>query len=179
MIAWYLMMTAILLALLSLCFVFAGFETGMISLDPIELERKARKDKTMAKVMALSKKPDLFLGTTLIGYNIVNVLFATLVTYMAHEINSPYLPAKYSSIFSVIIVLSFGEIVPKALFRDYPEFMVTKFLPVFQVAHVLFKPLVSVVSKLNSAVQKALKIDGQNNLNYLTRDDLAFLLSQA
>ena len=89
MIAWYLMMTAILLALLSLCFVFAGFETGMISLDPIELERKARKDKTMAKVMALSKKPDLFLGTTLIGYNIVNVLFATLVTYMAHEINSP------------------------------------------------------------------------------------------
>jgi len=176
---WYLTMTVVLLALLSLCFVFAGFETGMISLDPLELERKAKKDKTMAKVLALSKKPDLYLGTTLIGYNIVNVLFATLVTYMAHKINSPYFPAEYSSIVSVIIVLSFGEIVPKALFRDYPELMVSKFLPIFRVAYFLFKPLVAVVSSINRWIQKALKIDGQNDLNYLTRDDLAFLLSQA
>lgn len=177
--AWYLMMSAMLLALLALCFVFAGFETGMISLDPLELERKAKKDKTMAKVMALSKKPDLFLGTTLIGNNIVNVLFATLATYMAHKIDSPYLPAKFSAIASVLIVLSFGEIVPKALFRDHAALLVPKFFPLIHFFYFLFSPLVAIVSAINRSVKKMLKLEDQNSLNFLTRDDLAFLLSQA
>ena len=174
----YIMISVALFLLLALGFMFAGIETGMMSLNLIELERKARKDRQSARILAFVKQPDHFLGTILIGNNIMSVLIAALSTYMVHRINSPYLPAKYSALVVGLIVLSFGEIVPKAIFRDHADSLVPKFFPILLFFFYLFKPLVAAVSRLNLALRKLLKLDAKADFNYLTRDDLAFLLSQ-
>ena len=174
----YIMISVALFLLLALGFMFAGIETGMMSLNLIELERKARKDRQSARILAFVKQPDHFLGTTLIGNNIMSVLIAALSTYMVPRINSPYLPAKYSALVVGLIVLSFGEIVPKAIFRDHADSLVPKFFPILLFFFYLFKPLVAAVSRLNLALRKLLKLDAKADFNYLTRDDLAFLLSQ-
>ncbi|MBP7195680.1 MAG: HlyC/CorC family transporter [Candidatus Cloacimonetes bacterium] len=167
-----------LLMLLAFSFVFSGFETGMISINQINLEHKARRNRSAARLLAFIRQPDRFLGTTLIGNNIVNVLLASLSTYLVHRIHTPWLPAKYSAILIAVIVLSFGEIIPKAIFRDHAETIVPRFFPVLLFFYYLLKPLVYLVSLLNSGLRRFLKLDARGDFNYLTRDDLTFLLSQ-
>ena len=167
-----------LLMLLAFSFMFSGFETGMISINQINLEHKARRNRSAARLLAFIRQPDRFLGTTLIGNNIVNVLLASLSTYLVHRIHTPWLPAKYSAILIAVIVLSFGEIIPKAIFRDHAETIVPRFFPVLLFFYYLLKPLVYLVSLLNSGLRRFLKLDARGDFNYLTRDDLTFLLSQ-
>ncbi|HNZ07674.1 MAG TPA: hemolysin family protein [Candidatus Cloacimonadota bacterium] len=167
-----------LLMLLAFSFMFSGFETGMISINQINLEHKARRNRSAARLLAFIRQPDRFLGTTLIGNNIVNVLLASLSTYLVHRIDTPWLPAKYSAILIAVIVLSFGEIIPKAIFRDHAETIVPRFFPILLFFYYLLKPLVYLVSLLNSGLRRFLKLDARGDFNYLTRDDLTFLLSQ-
>lgn len=167
-----------LLMLLAFSFMFSGFETGMISINQINLEHKARRNRSAARLLAFIRQPDRFLGTTLIGNNIVNILIASLSTYLVHRIDTPWLPAKYSAILIAVIVLSFGEIIPKAIFRDHAETIVPRFFPILLFFYYLLKPLVYLVSLLNSGLRRFLKLDARGDFNYLTRDDLTFLLSQ-
>jgi len=176
--AEFIVIGAALLLLLALSFVFSGFETGMISINQIDLEHKARRNRSAARLLAFLKTPDRFLGTTLIGNNIVNVLLASLSTYLIHRINTPYLPAKYSALVLGIVVLSFGEIVPKAIFRDHADSIVPSFFPLIRFFYYLLKPLVALVSALNLGLRRFLKLDAKGDFNYLTRDDITFLLSQ-
>lgn len=176
--AEFVVIGTVLLFLLALSFVFSGFETGMISINQIELEHKARRNRSAARLLAFLKKPDRFLGTTLIGNNIVNVLLASISTYLVHRIDTPILPAKYSAVLVALLVLSFGEIIPKAIFRDHADSIVPRFFPLIRFFYYLLKPLVSVVSALNSGIKRFLKLDAKDDFNYLTRDDLTFLLSQ-
>ena len=106
------------------------------------------------------------------------MLLASLSTYLVHRIHTPWLPAKYSAILIAVIVLSFGEIIPKAIFRDHAETIVPRFFPVLLFFYYLLKPLVYLVSLLNSGLRRFLKLDARGDFNYLTRDDLTFLLSQ-
>ncbi|HPB19001.1 MAG TPA: DUF21 domain-containing protein, partial [Candidatus Cloacimonas sp.] len=62
---------------LLLCFLFAGLETGMLSVDQIKLEQEAKKSKSKAAILQFVRQPDKFLGTTLIGNNISNVIMAS------------------------------------------------------------------------------------------------------
>jgi len=176
--AEFIVIGAALLLLLALSFVFSGFETGMISINQIDLEHKARRNRSAARLLAFLKTPDRFLGTTLIGNNIVNVLLASLSTYLIHRINTHYLPAKYSALVLGIVVLSFGEIVPKAIFRDHADSIVPSFFPLIRFFYYLLKPLVALVSALNLGLRRFLKLDAKGDFNYLTRDDITFLLSQ-
>jgi len=176
--AEFIVISAALLMLLAFSFMFSGFETGMITINQINLEHKARRNRSAARLLAFIKQPDRVLGTTLIGNNIVNILIASLSTYLVHRIDTPWLPAKYSAILIAIIVLSFGEIIPKAIFRDHAETVVPRFFPILLFFYYLLKPLVYLVSLLNSGLRRFLKLDARGDFNYLTRDDLTFLLSQ-
>jgi len=168
-----------LLFFLALSFLFSGFETGMISLNLLALEQDAKKSKSKAQLLNFVRKPDRLLGTTLIGNNIANVILASLATLVAHRIHSPYFPAQYTSLLIGTIVLLFGEIMPKSIFRDHADRLVPVFFPLIRFFFYLLRPFVAGVSWLNDTLRKLLKIPETNHFSYLTRDDLTFLLSQA
>ncbi len=165
----------VFLLLLALSFLFSGFETGIISIDLLELERKSKKSKSAARLMAGVRQPDKWLGTTLLGNNIVNVLMATLATYIVHK--TGIFKAEYTSLILGAIVLIAGEVVPKAMFRDKSDTLVPAFLSTMNFFYLLLKPLVLGVTWLNSKLRQWLKITEGNNFNYLTKDDLTYLLS--
>lgn len=168
----------VLLILLGLTSVFSGSETGFISINQFDLERRARRDRNAARLLAFIKRPDRFLGTTLIGNNLMNILIASLSTYVFHKLALPWMPAKYSALVMGLIVLSFAEILPKAIFRDHAETLVPRVFPLLRFFYYLFRPLVAAVGVLNSLLRRLLKLDTKDDFNYLTRDDLTFLLSQ-
>lgn len=168
---------AILLTLLALSFLFSGFETGVISINQLELETKAKKNRSHTRLLESVRHPDRVLGTTLIGNNIVNILMATISTYLVHRIDVTWFNAKYTALLAGSVVLIFGEVVPKALFRDHADTLVPSLYPLMRFFYFILKPLVSLVTWLNHKLKLLLKITDSENFNYLTKDDLAYLLS--
>ena len=169
--------TAIMLFLLALMFLFAGFETGAISIDQIELENRAKKNRSLARLLEYVRHPDVFLGTTLLGTNITTVLLATISTYLVHRINSPFINPKYTALIVGGVALIFGEVFPKAYFRSHADTLVPKVFPLMRFISYMLSPFVLLVTWLNRGVRKLLKISGEQDFNYLTKDDLAYLLS--
>ncbi len=168
----------VLFLFLFLSFLFSGLETGFISIDHIALEHAARRNKSRESLLRFVKQPDKLLGTTLIGNNIANVLLASLSTVLVQQLSFMAFDARYTSLVIGTIVLVFGEIVPKALFRDHADTLVPRVFPLIQVFYYIFKPFVAIVSWLNTILRKLLRLSDGNQYDYLTKDDLSFLLSQ-
>jgi putative hemolysin len=172
----------IVLFFLVLSFLFSGLETGLISINRLRLENLARTNKKSAHLLKFIQQPDKILGTTLIGNNIVNVIIASFSTYVVQKLtsvgNEQMFDPRWTSLAAGTVVFIFGEIIPKAVFRDHADTIVPRFFPVFIFFYTILKPFVAVVTWLNRHLQKIMKIDSHNGMLYLTRDDLAFLLTQ-
>jgi len=173
----------LLLILLALIFFFAGIETGIISLNRLKLESEARSNKRKEQLLKFIQHPDKFLGTSLIGNNIFNVILASVATYLVQKIAithpSQIIDPRWTSLGVGFVVLVFAEILPKAIFRDYADKLVPGSFPLLKFFYTLFKPLVATVSWINKHLHRLLKIDRNYSMVYLTRDDLAFILTQS
>lgn len=168
----------IFLSLLALSFLFSGFENGFISLDLLRLETKAKRDRNSARLLGFLRQPDRIIGTTLLGNNIVNVVLATLVTYFVDtHVDRAVFDARYTALILGVVVLIFGEVVPKSIFRDNAETAVPTVYPFMRFVYFILKPFVIGVSHLNNWLRKMLKITNGGNFNYLTKDDISYLLS--
>lgn len=168
-----------LLFFLGLSFFFAGLETGMISIDQIALEARAPRSRRDASLLKFIRQPDKLLGTTLIGVNISNSILASLSTLWLAKSEAFPLDPHYTALFVGAIVLVFGEIMPKAIFRDHADTLVPLFYPLLLFFYYILRPFVSVVSMINSGLKKLLKLDQTNQYDYLTKDDISFLLAES
>lgn len=169
----------ILLFFLGLSLIFSGLETGLISIDQIALERNSRRSRRDAALLRFIRQPDKFLGTTLIGNNIANAVLSSLSTLFIAKMGDFAFDARFTALIVGTIVLVFGEIVPKAVFRDHADTIVPLYYPLLAFFYFLFRPFVAVVSAINLALRKLLKLTESNQYDYLTKDDISFLLAES
>lgn len=169
----------ILLFFLGLSFFFSGLETGLISIDQIALEQSSRRSRSKASLLRFIRHPDRFLGTTLIGNNVANAILASLSTLFVAKMADFALDARFTSLVVGTVVLVFGEIVPKAVFRDHADKIVPRVFPLLVFFFYLFRPFVAIVGLINRALRKLLKLTDNNQYDYLTKDDISFLLSES
>lgn len=165
--------------LLSMSFFFSGYEVGLISLDRLLLEREAREGGTKEKIARMMKKPEFIFGTTLIGNNIVNVCISALsvVIWNAYGFEQRLgVSDEIGVLITVVIVLIFGEIIPKALFRDKPTTMVYSLFPLFSFFNWLFRPLIGLVGLFRQLLIRVFRLPSQTDLHYLTREDFSYML---
>lgn len=173
----------LVLFFLALSFLFSGLETGLISINRLRLENAAKTNKKHEHLLKFIQQPDKFLGTTLIGNNIVNVILASLSTYFVQNLMSRSSISSFDPRWTALAVgatvFIFGEIIPKAIFRDHADTIVPKLYPILMFFYTILKPFVSAVTWINRILQRMLNIDSKYGMMFLTRDDLAFLLTQS
>lgn len=108
-----------------LCFsaFFSASETSYTSANKIRLKSKAENgSKSAARALKIIEKYDKTLTTILIGNNIVNILTSSLATVMFIDIlKDPDKGSLVSTAVATIVVLIFGEILPKTIAKSHAE----------------------------------------------------------
>ncbi|HKA87244.1 MAG TPA: hemolysin family protein [Haliangiales bacterium] len=154
---------------------FSGSEIAVVSADKTTLRRKAGEGDNGAKlVLAFLHKPQSLLATTLLGTQLAVVTSTTVVTLA--------LLGRYEDgeLLAVAILspalLLLGEIVPKTLFQQHADRVVTRIIYPLRAASLLLAPLVWALTHVTSFVARALKIEDRSA--FVTRDELRLLLEE-
>ncbi|MFA6910484.1 MAG: hemolysin family protein [Candidatus Cloacimonadaceae bacterium] len=174
-----LLIFVVLLFFLVMSFFFSGLESGLISIDQIALEHSSRRSRRDASLLRFIRMPDKFLGTTLISNNVANAILSSLSTLFVAQMEGSALDPRFTSLVVGTIVLIFGEIVPKAVFRDHADRIVPRLYPLLIFFYYIFRPFVAIVSYINLALRKLLKLTENNQYDYLTKDDISFFLAES
>ena len=135
-----------------ICMIFSAFfsssEIAFASANKVRLKRAAEEKKSLAAKLAykIYNTYESALATILIGNNLVNIASESVGTMIV--ISLPMLgPSKawVATILMTIIVLIFGEIVPKVVVKTMPETFSTLFAIPLYVLMIITKPIVIVV----------------------------------
>lgn len=128
---------AIIMIIVLLSGFFSGSEIAFVSASRIKMEIESRKASPVGRALHyFMQNGHEFLSTTLIGNNIINVLYATLMAiflegplitlyegWQGVEPN-PFLLLLTQTVIASVVIMIFGEIVPKTIFRSQADAVV-------------------------------------------------------
>jgi putative hemolysin len=125
-----MLVTAIIIFLF-LSALFSGTEIAFISANKLKIELKKKKSAGRGAILArFYEKPASFLSTLLVGNNIALVAFTSLMTIPLNHffieivgLTNEGLLLLINTIAITIIILIFGEFLPKTIFRLYADEM--------------------------------------------------------
>tara|TARA_B100000315_G_scaffold260931_1_gene327641 strand:- start:5095 stop:6300 length:1206 start_codon:yes stop_codon:yes gene_type:complete len=135
MIELYLALTGLFFSAL-----FSGGEIAFIQANLSQLQVwEKQKHRFAKKTVEYRIEPERFLTVVLIGTNLANILTTSYATLVLLKLS-------VHPIITVIIItgiiLLFGEILPKVLFRDFATISAKRLTPIIQFSEILLKPIV-------------------------------------
>jgi len=137
--SYYVILVTALFVLLSLSAFFGLTETSFSTLNRIKLKNMAAKSKRARLSLKLLGSYDKLLSSILIGNNVVNVASSALATVLFLELFGAKGVSIATGIMTVLLVV-FGEISPKTLAKESPEFIALKTAPLLHFFTVIFAP---------------------------------------
>ena len=127
---------------------FSGTETAFSSASKARLKSYANSgDKRAKRALKIVDRYDTALSAVLIGNNIVNIGAASIGTLLFTGLLGPS-GAGVSTIVLTVVVLIFGEVVPKSLAKMNPEKVVMRSSSVLWFLMKLFSPLIWVLQQI-------------------------------
>ncbi len=130
---------------------FAGSETGFVSVNSHKMRHRAEKgDKRARLLLKMMKNPSFVLGTTLVGTNI-SVVTATVLT---NTFLRQYMPLPYANLVSTVgltlFLLIYSEIIPKTIFKNRADELVSRTSPYIWIMHYIFFPVIIFVNMFSN-----------------------------
>ena len=170
---------------------FSGSEIAFVSANKLKLEIESRKGTFLARTISyFVEKPETFLTTTLVGNNIINVLYATLMAiFLISPIQSVYssmtgeMPSAIMILFiqtviASLVIMIFGEILPKALYRIQADFMVKIISVPMRMINWILNPLIVVANSSSNVLVKWLKAGSERSDKIFRRQDMEMIFKE-
>lgn len=119
---------------------FSATEMAFSSLNRIRLKNAAENgDKKAAAVLKIAESFDRVLYTVLVGNNIVNILSSSVATLLFIDLlQNDTKASTVATVVMTVIVLIFGECVPKSLAKENPEKFAMAVVPFMKLFKILF-----------------------------------------
>ncbi len=171
----------LLLILLVLSAVFTSFESAIFNASYIKLESLSKKSNLAKKILELKKKTGNVISTIVLGNNFVNILFSAIITYLAIKIAesqnaSQSLAIIIATIVTTLIVVLFGETIPKNIGTHLPEKASMRLYYPFMLFWFLFYPLSIILSHITNAILKLFRIKIGNKRIFETQEEMLSML---
>ncbi len=171
-----LLQLLVILVFLVLKGFFSGSELAMVNSDKIHLRHQARLGDNGAKlVLNLFRTPDVMLGTTLVGTNIATVTITTMGTLICVS-----LFGHAGDLVSVLVftpfLLIFGEIVPKSIFQQKADTIVTRIIYPLRFFSYVFYPVIFVFSRVARVAARLFGGATSSQSGFISKDELRVLI---
>jgi len=125
---------------------FSGSEIALVHADRLRLHHLANQGhRGAALVLKLFRKPEVLLGTTLVGTNISVVVLTTLATILMIRFFGEHGDV-YAFLLFTPLFLILGEVVPKSVYQQKADLMAPIIVYPLQFFSWLFYPVVFVFS---------------------------------
>ena len=131
---------------LILSIIYSSSEIALLSANALQLDVWEKQEKYLARLASsiLDRKPE-YLSVILIGTNLSNILATSFAT--VYLLRSNLLPHKLIIIPIAIIILLFGEILPKSIMQRYANLGLIILSPILKFSYFLFFPIIFLLRK--------------------------------
>lgn len=168
----------ILLLLLFLSAFFSSSEIAYIVANKIKIEIRARKNNLSAKnAHYFINNPNIFFSSILISNNIVNIAFASLSSVFLFKIFG--LEEFAILIITTILILVFGEIIPKYFARELADrFILISAIPL-RVVTIIIYPFVKAISTISAVLSRTNQKEEEEFLHIFDKEDIQNLIEES
>lgn len=151
---------------------FSSTEMAYSSLNKLRLKNyESQGNKKASIALKLANKFDDVLTAVLIGNNIVNIAISSISTLLFVNIFGES-GAGISTVVITVLVLIFGEVLPKSYAKKNSEKLALLFAKILSVLVILFKPAIWLLNKLSSLV-----VSGEESPS-VTEDELKYMIDE-
>lgn len=158
---------------------FSGSEIALVHADRLKLHHQANKGNRGAdKVLQLLHKPEVLLGTTLVGTNISVVALTTLGTILMINLFGEH-GDMYSLLIYTPLFLIFGEVVPKSIYQQKADVLAPLIIYPLQAFLWLFYPVVFVFSWIARRVAHLAGADMSTRELFVNREQIRSVIEMA
>lgn len=171
---------------------FAGYEIAFVSANRLSIELKKKQGKKSGIILSnFMEHPARFIGTCLIGLNLFLVIYGLLVhelmsktiwtaLWTSLKFQNEYVKLGFDTLMSSLVVLVFGEFIPKAIFRAKADSLLSFFARVANFFHTLFLPLTNFFVDLSQWILKYLfNVRVKDKEDAFTKVDLEHFFQQS
>jgi CBS domain containing-hemolysin-like protein len=159
---------------------FSGSEIAFVSANKLGIEVLKNKSSRRGQILsALYERPRDFIGTMLVGNNICLVIFTILMTSLLEPAvgsilgERPFVTSLGITVLITIVVLIFGEFLPKTIFRLYSnEILYRLSYPLSFFKTLLQIPAWMMTSLSSLLIRKLLGLSMEETQDSLTKLDL-------
>jgi len=138
----------------ALSFFLSGMEAGVFALSRLRVRQLMRAGKPRAKVLhGYLEKPEDFLWTILVGNTLANFVAVSLAVIALQRRFGSH-PVVFWAIFlaGCFVFYAICELLPKMLFRTFPNRLCLALVGPFRLVHATLSPLVAWLSRLASGL---------------------------
>jgi CBS domain containing-hemolysin-like protein len=167
----------IIITCIGLAGFFSGTEMGFISINKIRLRHLVERKHTRALIAyrLLENTPQL-LATLLVGINIAIITASCVTTSMAH-LNK--MNIFYAELILTFIILLFGEVIPKSLFRPHATKLILTLIYPIKLSYFILLPVVNLITKITNPIISLWKSpDSKVKSPFVTKEELRLLISE-
>jgi len=162
-------------------FLMSGMEAGVFALSRLRIRQQVRAGNRRALTLyEYLENPESFLWTILVGNTVANVTLVTIAFLALHALKQQW-PLLFGVALLVAGTLFYAlcELLPKMLFRLYPNRLCMFLAPAFRLVDFVLRPLVSLMSLF---AESLLRWSGGRRFTgrlFGSRDELRVLMQEA
>ena len=153
---------------------FSLTETAFTCYNKIRMENLAKTHRSAKHVMKLGEHYDQVLSTILIGNNIVNIAASSLATVLFVKFYGDLGPT-LATIIVTIVVLILGEVTPKSLAKQRPEFFARLNVYLLYFFYILFFPIALALAGIQKLIKKLVHVKEEEDVPY-TEEEFSMLV---
>jgi len=142
---------SVIVCSLGLSFLLSGMEAGVFALSRLRIRQLMRAGRPSAKVLhGYLEKPEDFLWTILDGNTLANFAAIGLLVLVLHvELGRQPLLFLAAFLAAVFLFYATCDLLPKMLFRTFPNRLCLALAGPFRILHAILAPLVSLLARLS------------------------------
>lgn len=166
---------------LGLSFLLSGMEAGVFALSRLRIRQLMRAGRPSAKVLhGYLEKPEDFLWTILVGNTLANFAAIGLLVLVLHvQLGQHPLLFLAGFLAAVFLFYTTCDLLPKMLFRTFPNRLCLALAGPFRILHAVLAPLVSMLAWLSRRLARWTGEQTFTGQMFGNRDELRLVMQES